>query len=526
MKKVTTKLKKAAILFTAMTVCSCAKLQFSDLLMGKIEDGGDAPKTVFQANVQANDPDAPESPVEEKEKAMRDERDSIPYLFLQIAATKTNKLDSILYYYSKPFPDFKRKKLKSLQTDYTEYKVKFVYSSRRMFFEDHRFRHPNSRVDALQHTLQIKSGPNAFFYSIDKIKNDYGEVDLGNAERSQETKFNASGNVEYALGVGSTIKSNNKNTSNFGQTRGASNKVYDSNGNVVGTLDRGGNLSNGTENNTENTSTIDAKTGAKAEMSYANTTAIKEARDIKFLQMEAGFSFDSETLILSQEGKPNGGVSKNAYVTATLHFNNANQKNYVYPANICVFEKLYDENSVPNKSEKIGFDRRTISYLPCNKAEDVVFTVKYAGGIRTVKNRSGRNSRNAMEYDDKVIYYKISETSAKDLSISKNEFCKKIFNITATGKDGKAYVLKMACPNPKEVWLLSDDEPEVFYQWLVDVLIAQTPALLQTTRFKLYFENGGTKVMIVSNNMDIATTAAIANKIDIASIELKEVKRD
>jgi hypothetical protein len=179
------------------------------------------------------------------------------------------------------------------------------------------------------------------------------------------------------------------------------------------------------------------------------------------------------------------------------------------------FEKLYNENNQPNIADKLLFSKREVNFVPCDNAADITFTTKYEGAIRSVRNLWLNAGTNALEYDDKVTFYRIGTTTGAPLTIDKSEYCKNAYKFIATDASGARYILKIADPSHRELDVFIDDYPQLLWQWLIDNLSNPIAGNLNTTRFILYFEKidlTKQQIPIVKQNMtptDIATLRTI-----------------
>lgn len=132
-------------------------------------------------------------------------------------------------------------------------------------------------------------------------------------------------------------------------------------------------------------------------------------------------------------------------------------------------------------------------------------------------NEAKNTGENALEYDDKVIFYKINKTQGDPVNIDKSLYCKKAYKIVAKDAAGNKYVLKIASPVPEELDLFVDDRPELFLQWIIEQQFNPVAANLVTSHFQIYFESPATRtrVYLVKNALSTAELTAIKGLRDI-----------
>jgi hypothetical protein len=147
-------------------------------------------------------------------------------------------------------------------------------------------------------------------------------------------------------------------------------------------------------------------------------------------------------------------------------------------------------------------------------------TVDYEGAIRAPQNDSKDPGQNALEYDDKVIFYKFGNKPGRPLIFDKNLYCKNAYKITANVKDS-AYVLRIAAPVPKELDIFVDDHPEVFLQWVLDQLDNPVATNLISSKFMLYFENtvSKTRIYLVKHALNAAELNALKAIRDVKAVK-------
>lgn len=509
---------------------SCAKLRFSNLLKNKYGyvEYPSKSKKVLKVNVGV----LPVVPVgaasSEKPLMFTDLRDSLPHLYMEHLSAKESNPEKFIELLKKQLSNEPQKKQEKLKTDYHDIVVRLVFSNIKEYFngENGIFMHPNTRMEFLNTSIELNDKTSdAYFYSIDKLENEFEDIDLGTAERTQDVKFDTKLSVEGGLGVTNGGGSTEKNISKDGDSYTSTKNVYDKKGNLIGTIVEG-NLNEGnSENTNQQSSSQEAKIGAKAEASYMNSESIKEAVAIKLKRLKVGYSFSSKNITLSQRGRVLGDISDNVYITATLRLKNTG-KNLAKNSVVQLSENLYI-NSIQNKADDIQIKRNPITYIPCGSASDIPFTVKYSGAIRAVNNKWGHNSRSALEYDDNITFYRIDGDAEINPVIDKNQFCKREYRITCKllgDATNTLYILYIENPNNEPVRLFTDHNPLIFHKWIVDAVTNPSKVLLETKKLKLFFEDNARANPIFLVNSTI--NAAAINKIktiDPSSIALEEV---
>lgn len=465
-----------------LSITSCAELKLSNTSTGKYKYEKDSPKAnnVLEVNVGIL-PIISSNPPDYKPKTFWDLRDSIPHLYLRLLSEKTSNADTLIKLISKPL-DTPEKKTTTAKADFQDIKVMFVFSNIKKYYEDKDFMHSNTRLEILNTSLEIKNNDAVYFYSIDKLENEFEEIDLGTIDRTQEVKFQT--NISAETGMG--ISSNNI----YGYDQNSSNGTDDGNGNIS---------NNSTNKSKKNTTTSEAKSGYKADASYANNEAIKEMINSKLKRMKTGFSFSSKKITVSQRGGANRDISDNVYVTATLRLKNKTNKNSVDSKYITKFTNLYDARNRQVIADKIEFQQQNMNYIMCDGLEDIYFKTSFAGAIRSVDNRNHNNSY--LEFDDKVTFYRISgETENEKLTLEKATFCKNVYRIKTTIKNHEG-LFYLYISNKKDYVgevLLSEETKNGLLNWLLDALNNPTLELLRTDNFELFFENESRKRIYIA----------------------------
>jgi hypothetical protein len=446
---------------------------------------------------------------EEQPRLPWDLRDSIPHLLIKSISNKVKNPEEIFTLMSKPLPTAEKKANKSLPTNYTEYKVRLNFSNVKRYFIDKDFMHPNTRMEFLNTTLSIPENSPFSFYSIDRLENEFEEIDLGNLERNKSVTFNAklTGGAEMGSSAEGTNTHNASNTNNVKNNE--ERPVYDEKGNVVGKVNNAGELVRVNTNNNTSTAKTGAKATANAEVGYLNSESIKEAIAIKLKRMKTGFSFANDEIVIAQGGRPNGDISHNVYVTATIKFKN-DKLSATSAKNVYNFSNLFDEHNQPNTADQLLFTKRTVKYVKCGEGVPIALNINYEGAIRAVGNSAMQTGENALENDDQVTYFQIPKQAGKSLVIDPGVYCKEVYKIKAFGKNGKSYDLRISWTVEEELDLFSDDQPEQFMQWLLKQVANPDIKKLNTNKFELYFEGaGGEKIYIVKDNMKAEDIKAI-----------------
>ena len=368
--------------------------------------------------------------------------------------------------------------------------------------------HPNTRLEFLTTTLKIGEDEPIKFYSIDRLQNEYDDIDLGTLSRDQTVSLNAK--LSANGGLGSTLGSSNTGTTTNSDSdqSGQSKSVYDANGNVIGSLTKTGTFTSSNQNLKGTTANINTNLSATAEADYQNQQTIKEAIAVKLQRLKTGFNFSDKALSVAQRGRPLGDISDNIYVTAILKVTDPSN---VFSPDVYTIDNLFDDNNQAGLADKLIFSKRNVSFVPCDKCKDIKLSTSYEGAIRAVGNRAIADGTNALEYDDEVTYYKIATTEGDKLQIDKNVYCKNAFKFAAKDAEGDEYTLQISAPTDEELDIFTDDRPEYFLKWLIDQVSDPVAAKLVTKRFKLYFESPAThkKIYIAKDVFSAAELADI-----------------
>ncbi|MCJ8208121.1 hypothetical protein MUY27_00280 [Mucilaginibacter sp. RS28] len=447
----------------------------------------------------------------EKPKTFFDLRDSLPHLYLKLMAAKTTTADELIATLNKPLSTVEKPSDAKKPSDYTFYKVTFSFANLKKYYNSENYMHPNTRLEFLTTKLKIPDNSPVTIYTIDKLQNEFDDIDFGSLSRDQTVSLNAKLAVDGSLGSSyeNTNGNSSTNSSDNEATKGKS--VYDADGKVIGTVSKTGKFISTTGNNNSSTTNASAKADASLEANYANTTAIKEAVAVKLKRLKTGFNFSDRSLVVAQRGRPSGDISDNIYVTTTLKISNSSN---VASWNVYSIDKLFDDSNKPNNASKLLVTSRNVNFCPCNIATDIDLTTSYEGAIRAVNNSVAHPGTNALEYDDKVTYYKIqSDTAApKTLKIPKELYCKKAYKFTAKDASNNSYVLFIASPVPEELDVFVDDNPKLLLQWLLENVSNPQAAKLISPKFRIYFQdlhNPENKIFLVKDALSPAEINAI-----------------
>lgn len=435
---------------------------------------------------------------EEKPKQLWELQDSLPHHLLKVVSSKTQKPEDIIALMSKPINAKKDSAPPELPTEFTEYKVRLAFSNIKRYFTDKRFTHPNTRLAYLNTYISIPTGENRIaFKSIDKLENEFEEVELGNLSRSNSVTFNskltATGQIGSSIDNTSTVSSENSNSSKSGSEK----KVYDEDGNVVGTINSSGDLNGAKKSNNTTTTKNGASANVTGEIGYVNAETLNEARLVKLQRMKAGFSFSPNEIVVSQEGRQNADISLNVFVDATLKFKGSDLTD---EKNVYTFKNLFDESYQPVSANDLSFGRRTVSYVKCVDSQPLLLKVKYEGELRAVENLKEQTGENSLEYDDKVTMYHLPMKDGADALIDPMLFCKYVYRISAKDALGNTVILNISWKKEEELDLFSDDKPEEFLKWIKLQIAKEDPKTLSTNKFEIYFEVSGTEKIYVAKN--------------------------
>ncbi|GEM_PF-4237776 len=499
-------------------VISCASPKISNLEKGRYRYEESAPTNILDVSVSMLPISSPE-PVILRETNFLDIRDSLPHIYMKVLASKIDNADTFISSLSKPIlPKPKDQDVKK-QTNYTYHKVQFVFNNLKKYYNDKRLMHPNTRLEFLTTYVSLPPNSVATFYNINKLQNEFEEIDLGSLSRDQTVALNAKLNVSGGLGGSYENNSGNTTNTNSFQENGREKTVYDDNGNIIGFINNKGTFTSVHNDTSSKKTGGEAKVSATLEGSYQNSETIKEAMAVKLKRLNTGFNFSDRKLAIAQRGRVSGDISDNIYVTTVLKISNT--KN-VFSIPAYSFDNLYDEQNEPMIADKLIFKKREVSFVPCDSAQNIDLSISYEGAIRAVRNLWLNSGSNALEFDDKVTYYKINNSSADSLSIDKNEYCKDVYKFVAEDFFGNFYTLKIADPNHGELDIFIDDDPKLFRQWMIDNLENMNVKSLESSRFTLYFQKNGERGNIIPFVKKNLTSEDLKKIQSIKNIEIKK----
>jgi len=434
-------------------------------------------------------------------KTFADWPDSVKHIYLKAMVARTKTPEELVKALQIPLIATEAKTPSPKSTKFDEYKLIFEFSNIKKYFEFKEYGHPGTRLEFLTTSLKISDSSYAYFYTIDKIQNEFEELDMGMLDRTQTVNFNSKFDVDGGFGYGGSTK----------QTNGTSNKNTSGKNNMDATFDSNGNQTAGTgrtkgiestrNTGSETNASAEAKVSAAVEASYANEQAIKEAVAVKLTRMKLGFALTDKELTVSQRARINGDISENVFVTANLKFKNSlDQPNIVSTFEVYYFDSPFDENNQAKAATALSFSKRKVSYVNTS-ASDVKFKSNFKGEIRAVENTNGKSGNNIMEYDDHVAYQSFNGVE-KIFTLDRTEYVKSAYRIKASYNGNEGYIY-IAAPVETNLVLFSEDEPTTFFQWLIDSIDGAKGDKLSAKKFRLYFKDstGKIKIDIVSPNM-------------------------
>lgn len=457
------------------------------------------PEMILDINVSSLPlPDAPKKQ-QEKVKTFFDLRDSIPNTFLRVIAQKAKNTkeitDAIKESFSKSDNPTSIPAINTNEINSNVIKVRLLFSNIKKYYNDQRLMHPNTRLEFLTTTLKLQT--NSFsIVSIDKIENEFENIDLGTLERTQNVSFNSKLSVEGNLGMTSESNKVNSNTTNNEIKSGDIKNVYDENGHIIGTISANDNSTNSnTKSNTSNNKTAN-NLGAKGELAYVNSENIKEALQIKLKKIKTGFTFSTNSITIAQRSLPLSDISDNIIITATLKVNSTNTQ--LDTKRVMQFTNLLDSNGNPNSIKSINSNISYVHYPPCYSASNINFNVDYSGAIRGVKNL--KQGRNILEYDDNVVYYQFSKENVQSnpITIGKTEYCHNVFKIIAKFDDNEEYVLNIIDTNQNEVLVYDEHNPKLFLEWLVKLISEKNMSKFIAPTNLAFINKDGSKIIYLS----------------------------
>lgn len=526
-------MKKSKYIITSFLFVACTTPKLTNLHKGayKVEDLPN-PNEIITVNVNVIPLTPPKKLVTDRAKYFFDLNDSTQNKYLDvIKGMVDNNTDSLLKVLKKPLYEPK-KTAKQLQTDFIKIRTRFNLSNLKHYHmkdslqKYSNFIHPNTRLAWLNSTIKLEEGSQLEISTIDRLETVYESVILGSIERTQDVSFNAKLTGQYGINSEVSQGSSTSRAIGPGASTTSVTNVYDADGNLIDsiTTEQSDSQSSSRDVNSGNKTGVSA--GAGAEVGYGNSETLKEAFNLAYNDFKTGFSFDKESISISQKGRMFADISDNVIVTATMR----PKSPFIKISKVDNFSVLFEKNGKPKAADKITVAGRTIQYLPCTLlyGEEKVsnkLSFSYNGLLRTALNHPRKTNR--LEYDDKVVYYPFSytqpEKSAKDIEINLLEYCQKVYEVYATFKgDGDKYQLKISNPGTMNVTILEDDDPWPLFKWIKDMAMNADETQLSTSKFSLFFVNtkSGKRLDFVNTKLDEGTIAKLKTLVDIEFKEL------
>ncbi|WP_417351258.1 hypothetical protein [Flavobacterium alkalisoli] len=518
--KKTLSIKLLAFLGFIFLVTSCAKPKFSNLIRGKYKyDNTTLKNDVLKVNVSILPVSKPAGE-EEKLIMMTDLRDSLPHLYMKLLSEKENNAEKFIELLKKPLSDKKNGTPGPGKTNYDEYQVLFVFSNIKQYFNDGRLMHPNTRLEFLNTTLSLDSSSKFYFYNINKLENEFEEIDLGTAERTKDVKFESKLTASNSIGFSNSNTTTDSSDTSKEKNNSSVKNVYDEDGNLLGSIGRGGNITTSGSSGSENTNSQEGSLGYGGEVGYINGESIKEAVAVKLKRMKTGFSLSPNNLTISQRARPMGDISDNVYVTVTLKIKSEG----LNTDNCYLASNLYTDAGVINAASAIKIQERPVAYISCENDDNLSFTMNYSGALRAVTTKALRfeNSNNAMEYDDKVTFYKLPESNTVQVKIDENSFCSRVYGVTCKLKnDDTLYTLYINNTGTEALHFFSEHNYQLFFKWITEVLTDPKTENLQATGFDMFFmDNNRTRQIKVIDNVINNTDIELLKKLDLSTLQL------
>jgi hypothetical protein len=266
-----------------------------------------------------------------------------------------------------------------------------------MYYNEKKFMHPNTRLEFLTVEIEIPESTPVYFLKINKVQNEYDEIDLGKLERESESNFKTDLNINAG-----TSQSNETNAANNNLTK--KNRAFDKGDITEGSYNYSENGGSRSQNRKSQTDF-----NAAADLSYQNREQIREAIDVKLKRLRVGYTNSAKKITIAQRGRIGGDISDNIYINAIIKSESPTQ------AKVYTFQNLIEDSASEWQNSA-----RLVKYISNKKGILNTFplTIKYTGLLRTASNNwLERRGSNALEYDDKVIFYKIEMPSKPILNI-------------------------------------------------------------------------------------------------------------
>ncbi|MDQ0966654.1 hypothetical protein QFZ20_002057 [Flavobacterium sp. W4I14] len=451
-------------------------------------------------------------------KTFADWPDSIKHIYLKAMVSRTKTPDELVKALQIPIEPEEKKQPIPKQTKYNEYKLVFEFANVKNYYLYQDYAHPATRLEFLTTHVKLAKNPYASFYTIDKLQNEFEEMNLGGLERTQDVSFNSKFGINGGLGSGSSQKQLNDNSRKSTKNGTNNDSTFDAAGNQTGSTGSTSTVEKNSGGTTETNTSAEAKVSASAEASYANEQAVKEARELKFSRMKLGYATSPDSIIISQRAMINGDISQNVFVTATIKFRNPDSGTKVVSSEEVVnFDNLYGENNQFTPADKLKFGIRTVQYVNA-MAENLHFTSAFKGEIRAVKNLQGKGGNNILEYDDEVTYSTFKSKIDNPITLDRNEFVKSAYRIKAK-INGEEYYLNIAAPKRMLLEIFGDDDPNLLIQWLKDGIESKKATNLESKKFKLFFSGPNGTLNVVAPDMK----GSIAKLQKVTDLQLVEI---
>lgn len=371
----------------------------------------------------------------EEPKTFFDLRDSIPHTFLRVIGNKAQNIEDITKAMKEPLSktessgnnNSKTPKMNKIRilNDNT-FKAQILISNIKNYYLYEKYIHPNTRLEFLRTEIEIDSPKLVEIVSIDRLENEFENIDLGTIDQERKINFNSKLTGEF----GRTNEFSNKDSSDYdeGWDEEYTENRYDDreeNPNLTSVVSKTKKRNNTGTSEKNHKNTNNAK--VDGEIGYSSDLFIKEALELKFKRVKTSFSFDSEKIIISQRGSPLNDITDNILINATLRFKNDDSKS------VWDFSDLFDKEGKPNSFNNIKVQEFMSYAKECNsskKPRQISLSIKYEGAIRAVRNLM--RGKNILEFDDKVIYYYFDVDNQSDsIKIPQSEFCKNFYQIVA-----------------------------------------------------------------------------------------------
>jgi hypothetical protein len=448
--------------------------------------------------------------------------DSLKHLYLKTMAARTKTPEELVKALQIPLVKEEKKEAAPRPTKFDEFKLVFEFSNTKKYYNSKLMMHPGTRMELLNTTLSIAPDSYASFYSIDKLQNEIEQADFGALSRMQNVKYDLKLTGEGSLGSGTTQKTVNGSSNSNSRKNDYTGTAYNGSDKETGKNNAVNSFENGSTSNRETNTTADAKATAKAEAAYANEQVINEARAVKLERMRLGFAMKEKSLSITQGALPGGDISLNVFVTAVLQFKNPKDAHLVDTQDVYYFENLFDADNQATPAKDLSFSKRRVTYVNCKNATDINLSSSYEGSVRMVGNEKGKSGNNMLEYDDHVTYRKLIKGVPQELKIDAQRFCKNTYRVVANIDEGKEdYVLRISAPLDMKVTLFTDDEPELFLQWLRNVISQPKVAALTSKKIRLYFYSASSKKSILVVGSEVAKSLKDLDRL--SNIRLEEV---